>query len=133
MIENGINALDLFDSAEMQSDVFVGAVAALQSNYGTEYSQEKVALLFDMIREDGWSEERFMRTLKWFLKTKPFAAWTISDWFSYGVKVYPYAWYLEQVNKNGGSINKQIESYRLPDGVIVFKYADGENLPFEKL
>lgn len=133
MIESGVNALDLLDSASIQSGVFVRAVAALQSNYGTEYSQEKVALLFDMIREDGWSEERFTRTLKWFLKTRPFAAWTIADWFSYGVKLYPYAWYLEQVSKNGASVNKQIESYRLPDGIIAYRYADGEELPFEKL
>jgi hypothetical protein len=91
-----------------------------------------MALLVDMIREDGWTEERFQRTLKWFLKNKPFPAWTVADWFSFSVKVYPYSWYLEQVSKNGGGVNKQIETYRI-NGVTVFRYADGQELPFEKL
>lgn len=133
MIEKGVNALDLIDSPQVDSGTFTKAVAILQSNYGIEYSDEKVALLFDMVREDGWSEERFTKTLRWFLKNKPFPAWTISDWFSYGVKVYPYAWYLEQVTKFGKAVNKQIQAFILPDGTRVFRYRDDERLPFEEV
>lgn len=132
MTLNGIDALDLIESDPVQPATFTKAIAILQANYGTEYSQEKVAVLFDTIRGENWGEERFQRTFKWFLKNKPFPAWTIADWFSFSVKVYPYSWYLEQVSKSGGGVNKQIETYRI-DGVTVFRYADGQELPFEKV
>jgi len=107
----------------------------LEANYGTEYNSEKAALLFDVVREEGWSEERFLRTLKWFLKNKPFPAWTVADWFQHGVRVYPYEWYLEQQAKAGPyrRVLDQMEMYRLPDGIVVFKWKDGEELPFEKI
>ena len=95
----------------------------MQANYGTDYAPEKIALLFDMIRDEEWSEERFNRTFKWFLKNKPFPSWTIADWFSYGVKVYPVEW------THGKSLS-DYEGYELPGGVNVFKPKDGVTLPF---
>jgi hypothetical protein len=129
---NGVNALDLIDSPEVSTPVFTRAIALLQANYGTEFSREKTALLFDMIREDGWTKERFDWTFKWFLKNKPYPSWTISDWFSYGVKVYPYSWYLAQC-KPGEDVSKQMDKYRLPDGTDVYKWKDADDLPFKKV
>jgi len=135
VIEQGVNALVLIDSPPVTTQSFTRAMAMLEANYGTEYNSEKAALLFDVVREEGWSEERFLRTLKWFLKNKPFPAWTVADWFQHGVRVYPYEWYLEQQAKAGPyrRVLDQMEMYRLPDGIVVFKWKDGEELPFEKI
>ena len=133
MTELGMNALELIDSPPVCIMTLTKATAILQANYGTEYSQEKIALLFDMIREDGWSEERFQRTLKWFLKNKKFPSWTISDWFDYGIKIYPRAWYLKQCHENGGHATSGIQFYKLSDGSVGYKYKDSEELPFEEL
>lgn len=130
-----MNALDLIDSPPVTTQTFTKAIAILQANFGVEASSEKVAAFFDLVREEEWTEERFMRTFRWFLKHKPFPAWTIADWFQYGVKVYPYEWYLEQQAKAGPYVRvlKQMEMYRLLDGTVVFKWKDGEELPFEKI
>jgi len=104
----------------------------LESNFGGPISDGKMAMLFEMCQEDGWTEERFLRTFKWFLKNKPYPAWTVADWFHYTVKVYPYEWYLNQC-RPGQDVLKEMEIYRLPDGTVVYKWIDGEALPFEKL
>lgn len=111
----------------------VKAKLVLEQNFGVEFSNEKWLLLAEMIDEEGWTEERFWRTFKWFLKNKKFPAWTIADWFEFGIKIYPYSWYLSQVNEFGGRVNEEIERYKLPNDVIGYRYADGEDLPFEKL
>jgi hypothetical protein len=126
-----VSGLDLIPSKEVDTDTFARAVALLQANYGTEYSPEKTAMLFDMIREEKWSEERFTRTLKWFLKNKKFPSWSISDWFDYDIKLHSYGWYLEQVAKNGASINNSIEAYDI-NGTTGYRYRDGQELPFPK-
>lgn len=135
MIANGINALSLIDSPPVETTTLTKAIATLQANYGTSYSPEKIMLLFEMVRDEHWTEEQFTRTFKWFLKNKPFPAWTIADWFQYGVKVYPYAWYLRQQNEAGPHVDvlKKMDRYRLPDGTTVFKWKDGEVLPFERI
>jgi len=131
--ENGINALELIESPPVSSETFLQVRAMLEANFGKDYSNEKMALLFDMIRDDAWTEERFSRTLKWFLKTKHFRDWTVADWFSYAIKVYPYSWYLEQVKKCGQAVNMQIQNLRLSDDTVVFRYRDHEILPFEEV
>jgi hypothetical protein len=133
VIANGVNALDLIPSEEVKTETLTRAIAMLQANFGTEFSSEKISLLFDMIRNEGWNEERFVRTLNWFLKNKKFPSWTISDWFEYGIKLYPRAWYLEQCNKAGGYAPSGIQFYKLPDGTIGYKFRDNEELPFEEL
>ena len=130
-IESAVSGLDLIPSKPVDTQTFTKAIAVLQANYGTEYSPEKTAILFDMIREEKWSEERFNRTLNWFLKNKKYPSWTISDWFDYDVKLYSYGWYLKQVRENGASINNSIEAYTI-DGVTGYKYRDGSELPFPK-
>ena len=131
MIENGLNGLVLIDSPPVRPQTFTEAIAILQANFGTEYAPEKTAALFDMIRDDDWSEERFTRTFKWFVKNKPFAAWTIADWFQYGVKLYPYAWYLRQQSDAGPDriVLKKMDVYQLSPGVFGYKWKDGETLP----
>lgn len=126
-----VNALDLIQSESVDSQAFNTAIATMQEVFGTDYSQEKISILFEMIREEGWTEERFKRTFKWFLKNKKFGTWTIADWFDYRVDIHPYSWYLEQVNQFGREINKRIEWYRI-DGVLACRYSDGEQLPFER-
>jgi hypothetical protein len=127
-IVNGENALDLIDSPEVSVPTFTKAMAMVQANFGVEYDKTKAALLFDMIREDRWSEERFVRTLKWFLKNKPFPSWTMADWFNYSIKVYPLQWLQGSEYTIG-----DVYIYRLPDGVFGVKPLDGNELPFEGL
>ncbi len=103
----------------------------LETNYGTEYGREKMGLLLSTMVDEGWSQYRFQETLKWFLHNKKFPAWTIADWFEFGIKVYPYAWCLEKV-KEGWNWKTDIESYELPDGTVVYKPNDGVTLPFKR-
>ena len=135
MIENGVNALSLIESVPVSATTFTRAKAMLEANFGGPIGEEKMALFFDLCREERWSEEQFLRTFKWFLKNKPFPAWTIADWFQYGVRVYPYAWYLDQQSKAGPYVDvlQQMDRYKLPDGTIVFKWSDGQDLPFEEI
>ena len=131
-IEFEVSGLNLIPSKEVEPDTFTKAILLLQQNYGTEYSKEKTGMLFDMIREEKWSEERFNRTLCWFLKNKKYPSWSISDWFDYDVKLYSYGWYLKQVREQGALINNSIEAYTIADGVTGYKFIDGTELPFPK-
>ena len=131
-IEFDVSGLNLIPSKEVDSDTFTKAILLLQQNYGTEYSKEKTGMLFDMIREEKWSEERFNLTLKWFLKNKKYPSWSISDWFDYDIKLYSYGWYLKQVREQGASINNSIEAYTIAENVTGYKLIDGHELPFPK-
>jgi len=111
---------------------FTQAIAVMQANYSAEYSHEKISILFDMVKEDKWTKERFSRTLKWMLKNRKFADWTIADWFSYSVNVYPYSWYLKQVQEHGAGVNNQIEVYLFDNETRMYKYIDGNELPFPR-
>lgn len=132
MIENGVNALALIDSPPVAPATITKALVILEQNFGAEVSKNKAELLFDMVTEDGWSEKRFDLTFKWFLKNKPYPSWTIADWFSYGVKLYPEAWYRQQC-REGMDVRKQMDRYKLADGVIGYKWKDGIDVPLEKL
>lgn len=101
-------------------------------NYGVDYPVEKFSMLWEMIREDRWTSGRLQATLRWFLKNKRFPNWTIADWFDYEVKIYPYSWYLKQVNEFGAKVNSDIEMYRI-NGRVYYKYRDESQLPFEYL
>lgn len=129
--KNGVNALDLIPSTPVTPETFAKAKVLLEANFGTEFQKEKWLLLTDLIDEEGWSEERFMRTFKWFLKNKSYPSWTISDWFQYSVKVYPYQWYVDQCSPYENVLEK-MDKYKLPNGTIVYKWKDGEDLPFER-
>ena len=131
-IDSEVSGLNLIPSKEVDFKTFTKAIAILQANYGTEYSPEKAALLFDMILEEKWSEERFNLTLKWFLKNKKYPSWSISDWFDYDIKLHSYGWYLKQVQEQGVSINNSIEAYTIAEGVSGYKYIDGNELPFPR-
>jgi len=122
VIENGVNALALVDSEPLSAGEFARTKLLLQENYGASYSKERFSMLWELMVDEEWTQYRFDRTLKWFLKNKPYPAWTAADWFQYGVKLYPYEWTLD---KNG-----DYEAYELPDGVIAYKPKDGQTLPF---
>ncbi|MCB0753225.1 MAG: hypothetical protein KDC52_17265, partial [Ignavibacteriae bacterium] len=127
----GINALDLIGDKVTPED-FAKAREMLQTNYGIEFLNEKFEMLFELILEDGWTKERFHETLKWFLKNHKYPNWTIADWFSFSVKLYPYSWYLKQPDKS------QLEAYvvKLPKTsatVILWKNIDGYELPLKKV
>lgn len=113
----------------------MGKLVELEANFGVKYSPEKWVFLVKEFKDSGWSLERFERTFKWFIKNKKFPAWTISDWFDYEIKVYNYQWYLYQQHLAGIYTNvlEQMYVYKLPTGHIVYKWADGEELPFERV
>ena len=131
MTNAGINALDLIGSKASSYEI-MKAEELLKLNYGVDYSKEKFTMLWEMIVEEGWTNERLKATVKWFLKNKKYATWTIADWFEYSVKLYPYSWYLDQIQQFGGSVNQQIEKYKV-NGIVLYRYNDGSRLPFEYL
>lgn len=126
-----INALDLIGNKVSTEDL-LKAEELIRLNFGVDYPKEKFQVLWEMILEDGWTDYRLRETVKWFLKTKKFPTWTIADWFDYGVKLYPYSKYVEEVSKHGSVINKQIEWYRV-NGQVLWKWKDGNSLPLQKL
>jgi hypothetical protein len=128
----GVNALDLIQSEPLEKTDFMKAHALLEANYGTEYKREKMLLLLEMILEEGWTKERFQRTLRWFIKNKPFPAWTIADWFAYKIPVYGYSWYLAQCAQ-GYDVRKDMDIYELEDGTRVYRWHDEQELPFRKV
>ena len=130
---NGVNALDLIPSLPVKGETIAQFWAWASQNFGVTYSDIKMKLFAEAIRNDGWSEERFLRTFSWFRKNKFNPAWTEFDWFNYQIKVYPNAWYKKQVNDLGDKANDMIESYKLPNGNIVYKFVDENILPFESL
>ena len=122
-----INALDLIGE-EIEPIDLAKAQAYLEANYGLSIPKEKMKLLFDAVKEAKWTKERFKRALYHILKTKSYATWTLSDWFDYSITLYPYSWYLEQVSLGNSD---RIEAYKI-NGLIMYKFIDGQNLPFEK-
>ena len=127
----GINALDLIGSKATPDD-FIKAEVLIKTSFGVKYTKEKFSLLWELILEEGWTKERLNQTVKYFLKNKKFATWTIADWFDYTIKLYPYSWYLDQIHQFGSSANKTIERYRI-QGKVLYRYYDGNILPFEYL
>ena len=118
-----MNALDLVSSPPIAPETIDKASAILSLNYGVDYTKEKFLTLFTMMEEEGWTEYRFQQTFKWFLKNKPWAAWTIADWFQHGVKVYPPSWAY-------GKSRSEYDAYEIAEGVNVYKPKDGVTLPF---
>lgn len=131
MSQEGVNAFDLIPSKQVTAETFIKAAAYLQQAYGVEYPAEKFSILFDLIREENWTEERFNRTVKWFLKTKYNQAWTIADWWQYNVKLYPFSWVRQHCHKNGlreVDFICTLDVYMV-DGIRLYKQKDGIELP----
>lgn len=126
---NGFNALDLIGE-RITSDDLLKAEEILKLNYGVDYPREKFTVLWEMILEEKWTNERLMRTVKWFLKHKKYPNWTISDWFDYKITLYPHSWYIKQINE--GIKSSDMEAYRI-NGKVFWKMINGEDLPFEKV
>lgn len=135
VIQSGVDAFLLVDSPSVTPDTFIKAMAYLQQAYGVEYPKEKFSVLFDLIKDEGWTEERFQRTLKWFLKTKYNQAWTIADWFQWGIKLYPWRHYREhcfKLNIREVDFQKTLQCY-VVDGVRLYREDDGQDLPLERI
>lgn len=126
---NGFNALDLIGDKISWSDI-EKAEELIKINYGVDYPKEKLTVLWNMIKEENWTNERLQRTVKWFLKTKKFPNWTIADWFEYQIKLYPYGWYKEQISK--GFTDSDMQGYKI-NGRTCWKFKDNDELPFEKI
>ena len=106
----------------------------LEQNYGVEYDDRKWMMLVQMIADENWTEERFKQTFKWFLKNKKFGAWTIADWFDFGIKLYPIEWMKREISKMGNPPRawEKFDRYRI-NGVVAVKLKDGVELPFERI
>lgn len=128
---DSINALD-FIGGKVTSEDILKAEEFLKMNFGVDYPKEKFSMLWEMIREEGWTSERLKQTLKNFLKTKKFATWTIADWFDYKIELYGYSEYLKKLNERGKTFNNEIEWYRV-GGVPFWKYKDVTELPLERI
>ena len=117
----------------MKNSSLAFAKEVLEQNFGTPIPNAKWLMLCERIFEQEWTEERFKKTLDWFLDNKKFPSWTISDWFDYDVKLYPFQWVRNYCNKNGIreiDFIKTLDCY-LIDGIRVYKEKDGIDLPFD--
>lgn len=87
-----------------------------------------------MIIDADWTEERFKRTMNWFLANKCYPSWTIADWFQYDVKLYPISWMNKEIGKMGNPERawERFDRYRIAD-TVVCKFKDGVELPLEKI
>jgi hypothetical protein len=129
LTKEGINALDLIGE-KADTDDINRAVAYIEAAFGVPASDEKVMILAELILDDGWSKERLDKVIKHFLKTTKWKDWTPADLFGYGVKLHPYSWYMEQINK--GVKHEEMEAYKV-HGQVLWKLKDGNELPFEKI
>lgn len=134
VVKNGVEALDLIPSHPVKPESIALAKSILEQNYGMTYPKEKFALLFDLIEESGWSEARFQAVFKWFRKNKYNQSWTESDWFQYGVKLFPFQWVRNHCAENNireVDFIKGLDCY-IVEGVRLYKQKDGYDLPIEK-
>lgn len=127
--QSSISALQLIGERVRLED-FIKAEELIKLNFGIDYIPAKFNMLWEMIYAEGWTNYRFQTTLKWFIKNKKFPNWTIADWFEYDVKLYTYNEYLKQLHNNK-NLNQEIEWYKV-NGVLLWKYKDGKDLPLEK-
>ena len=131
--------LDLIESKPLGNELFLKMIVMLEQNFGIQYPSGLVSMLREFIYNDGWSEERFVRTAKHFLKNQKYPNWTIADWFNYGIKVYPAMGVPmpEDVDVYiiGGEFNPNYENDRIisKTGILVWKPVDGQELPFVKI
>jgi hypothetical protein len=107
--------------------------ALLEANYGMEYSGQKVSVLFELLREENWSGERLKRVTKWICKNLKWATWTTADFMTAPLgNLYNYAWVLEEVHKDRSAM-KRMEAWKVSEGVVLWRYADGTDLPYERV
>lgn len=115
------------------SDTLESTREILRTAYGAEYSDGKMVMLFGMLTESGWSEERFRRTLKWLLRTKPYPAWTPADWYGHEILMHNYAWYTAQCAARNPTITWELAP-AMPGRPAVFGYTEaGVDLPFRNV
>lgn len=133
-VNSGVNALDVIPSNPVEEKTLAEAKEMLEQNFGTAIPDAKWMMLCQRIIEEDWSEQRFKRTLKWFLENKRFPSWTIADWFDYNVRLYPIQWMNAEIHKMGNPPKawERFDRYRL-DGVVLCKHKDGVELPLEKI
>jgi hypothetical protein len=119
--------------------MFIQTIGMMEQNFGIKYPIETTKLLFNMIMDEGWSEQRFVRTAKHFLKNQKYPNWTIADWFNYGIKVYPAMGVPipdgSDIYIVDGEFNPNYDNDKIitKDGILVWKPADGQELPFVKI
>ena len=127
--------------------VFAAGIAQIGSIFGIDYIGRKgepptadvlkVRLLWEMLRKRGWTDEQFAAGLDRFLASVRFATWTPADFFGGEekaegkVRVYPYSWYMEQLQAN--RLNSEaigvyrVEGYDKP--VWGWRHEVGDRLP----
>jgi hypothetical protein len=127
--QQGIPYWSLIESPPITPANIVQLKIALEENYKTAYTNSFMELLANLMVKDKWNVQRLQDTLEWFIKTNPYPNFGAANWFNYNVKLYPYSWYLEQLNK--GVRNEDIDRYKI-NGELMFRMKDGTTLPFEK-
>lgn len=134
-VQNGVDAFAIIGGELVKKETLATAKLFVEQNLGSEIPKEKWMILCELIVEANWSEEKFQRTVKWFLLNKCYPAWTIADWFQFNIKLYPFAWVREACRKSGQSeveFIKTLEVY-LVDGIRLYMQKDGTDLPLEKI
>lgn len=130
--DNGVSLMEIVDLTAppiARSDE-VMVQATLEAAYGTDYSQQRIDILFDLCRKKGWSGERLRKTAEWMISNKPWVAWAVSDFLTAsGSRLYPYpSWYEREASKR----KIKIDIYKVGD-VLMCREQDGVDLPFEKV
>jgi hypothetical protein len=129
VLQEGVSAFDLYGTSITAKDC-IKAEELLKMNYGVDYPVEKFSMLWEMIQEEKWTAERLRAALKWFLKNKKWATWTIADWFDYDIKLFPHSWYVEKINE--GYKDSDFDCYKI-NGQALWTLKNGTELPFEKI
>ena len=133
-VSNGVSAFDLVKSEPVKETSLAFAKEVLEQNFGTPIPNAKWMMLCQRIIEEDWSEERFKRTLNWFIDNKRFPSWVVADWFDYNVKLFPFQWVRQHCHKNGlreVDFIRTLDVYMV-DGIRLYKMKDGIELPLER-
>ena len=107
----------------------------LELNFSQEFPREKYILLYNTLKRDNWTNERFENAVDWVLRNLKFPTWTIADFCKVETpKVFNHFEYLRRLNQFGETYNDGISCYR-KNGVTFYKENDGVELDksFEKI
>ena len=101
--------------------------------YGADYPKEKFQMLWMLIKEENWTKERLMRTVKYMLKNNKYPNWTIADFFSYKIELHSYEWALNENMKSQGAMSRMLK-FKIKDKIFFcYPSPDAETLPFERV
>jgi hypothetical protein len=107
-----------------------GCQVFLEKVYKQEYNRESMQVLFGLLREEKWSGLRLALTAKWIAKNKPWKDIKPADFITAPLgELHNFAWVQAECMKDR-SAQSRMEAFRIADGLVMWRYIDGTELPF---